>query len=260
MTARDYFKAIKKGLFGSQDEFRKRYRQKEAPPIERPITMIVEDLCTIEDIGWAKYAFSREPLNGKFDDNARFELTAKAIECGIQTAKDCMRKYNCEDPETLAARLGLKVDFPEMPQSTARVIFAEFREPKQVFIYLDGVRKGNQLLTDPNLKEAFGGGFHITSVLLAHEIFHYVERQEKKDIWTQNYRIDLWAPPLLKNRSKVAVLSEIAAMSFTKTMAQMRFSPYVLDAFMVYGYSPLAASALYEEMMGLAGKTPRVPD
>lgn len=261
MTMRDYMKSIKEGLFGSQEQqMRNRYRQKETPPVERPITMIVEDLCAFEDIEWAKYAFSREPLNAKFDDTAKIELTAKAIECGVQTAKDCMEKYGCDNPEDLAGKLGLKVDFPEMPQNAARVIFAEFREPNQVFIYLDGVRKGNQLLLDPNLKEAFGGAFHITSILLAHEIFHYVERQQKKDIWTQNYRIDLWAPPLLKNRSKVIILSEIAAMAFTKTLAQMNFFPFVLDAFMVYGYSPLAASALYEEMMELSGKTPRLPE
>ena len=259
MTARDYFKSIKAGLFGNQEEFRKRYRQKETPPIERPVQMIVEDLCSIEDIEWAKYAFSREPLNGKFDDEARIALTAKAIDCGTGTAKSYMHKYNCNDPEGLSEKLGLKVDFPEVPQNAARVIFAEFREPNQVYIYLDGVRKGNQLLMEPNLKKAFGGGFHITSILLAHEIFHYIERQEKKDIWTQNYKIDLWAPPFLKNRSKVAVLSEIAAMAFTKTISGIHFSPYVLDAFMVYGYSPLAASALYEEMMIFADKTPRIP-
>ena len=30
--------------------------------------MIVEDLCRIPEDEWAKYAFSREPLNGKFND------------------------------------------------------------------------------------------------------------------------------------------------------------------------------------------------
>lgn len=62
------------------------------------------------------------------------------------------------------------------------------------------------------------------------------------------------------NRSGVSVLGEIAAMSFAKTLTGIPYSPYVMDAFLVYGYSPEAASGLYEEMMEKTGRTPRLPE
>jgi len=252
MTIGNYLKAIKEGFLGSQGQFR--YRQNEIPPEERTVAAIVKDLCAIQDVEWAKYAFSREPLNGKFEDADRVSLTAKAYECGIEAAKDCMQKYGCDTPEKLADVLGLKVEYPDMPQNATRVLFAEFREPNNVYIYMDGVRRGKKLLDDPDVVQAFGGYISITSILLAHEVFHVVEMKNKKNIWSQTHRIELWTLPFFKNRSRIAVLSEIAAMGFTKAITGIDFSPYVMDAFMVYGYSPLAASALYEEMMSFAKK------
>jgi hypothetical protein len=45
-------------------------------------------------------------------------------------------------------------------------------------------------------------------------------------------------------------------MSFAKKLNQLPYSAYVLDAFLDYGYSPKAASALYEEMMADDNRTP----
>ena len=87
-----------------------------------------------------------------------------------------------------------------------------------------------------------------------------MEERYKKEIWTRTYKIELWAPKPLHNRSSVAVLGEIAAMAFTKELNALPYSPYVMDAFLVYGYSPEAASGLYEEMMRLAGRTARLPE
>ena len=87
-----------------------------------------------------------------------------------------------------------------------------------------------------------------------------VEEKYKKEIWTRTYKIELWAPKPLHNRSGVSVLGEIAAMSFAKTLTGIPYSPYVMDAFLVYGYSPEAASGLYEEMMEKTGRTPRLPE
>lgn len=64
-------------LFGKQ-----RTRYGEMPHYTvRPVGMIVEDLCRIPEDEWAKYAFSREPLNGKFNDEQRLDLTRQAIAC-----------------------------------------------------------------------------------------------------------------------------------------------------------------------------------
>ena len=248
-------KPIADGLFGEQ-----RTRGNEPPHYTvRPVGMIVEDLCRIPDEDWALYAFAREPLNGKFNDEQRRELTRQAMACGREYPEKVAAQYGMRDPEKLAARLGLKVDFPDMPQNAERVLFAEFRVPDKIHVYMDGVRKGRALLGEPGVPHALTGQLDIVKLLIGHELFHYVEEQYKKEIWTRTYKIELWAPKFLHNRSTVGILGEIAAMAFTQELNRLPYSPYVMDAFLVYGYSPEAASGLYEEMMERAGRTPRLP-
>jgi len=252
----ELLKPIADGLFGKQ-----RTRYGEMPHYTvRPVGMIVEDLCRIPEDEWAKYAFSREPLNGKFNDEQRLDLTRQAIACGREYAEKLAKQYGMRDPEKLAKQLGLNVDYPDMPQNAERVLFAEFREPNNIHIYMDGVRKGRALLSEPGVSHALTGQLDIAKLLLGHELFHFVEEKYKKEIWTRTYKIELWAPKPLHNRSGVSVLGEIAAMSFAKTLTGIPYSPYVMDAFWVYGYSPEAASGLYEEMMEKTGRTPRLPE
>ena len=227
MTKEDVKKAmqpIADGLFGKQ---RTSYGQMPHYTV-RPVEMIVEDLCAIPEEEWAYYAFSREPLNGKFSDAERLELTKQAIACG--------RAY------------------------ASRVLVAEFREPKTIHIFMDGVRKGEELFAQHGVSAFMGEGFALAKLLLGHEIFHFVEEKYRKEIWTRTYRIRLWNVGPVKNTSTVMVLGEIAAMAFAKALTEITFSPYVLDAFLVYGYSPEAASGLYEEMMEKSGRTPRLPE
>ena len=75
---KELWQPIAQGLFGEEGATPARYR---VPHYEvRPVGMIVEDLVTIPDELWAKYAFAREPLNGKFNDEQRLELTERAAE------------------------------------------------------------------------------------------------------------------------------------------------------------------------------------
>lgn len=254
---KELMQPIADGLFGKQKPY---HMQQGTPPVIRPVGMIVEDLCAISDDEWAKYAFSREPLNGKFTDEQRVELTRKAMACGREYAERVVKEHGVRDPEKLAEKLGMKVDYPRMPQSTDRVLFAEFREPNKIHIYMDGVDKGEVLFAEPGVRHALTAQLDIKKLLLGHELFHWVEEKYRKEIWTRNYRLRLWEVGPVHNDSTVMVLGEIAAMAFTQALNNLHYSPYVMDAYLVYGYSPEAASALYEEMMTFAGRTPRLPE
>ena len=50
---------------------------------------------------------------------------------------------------------------------------------------------------------------------------------------------------------------EPIAVSYTHLLP---YSPYLMDVFLVYGYSQDAAVRLYEEIMGLAGQRPSAPE
>lgn len=247
---------ITEGLFGKQ----KTQRYEKPHYIVRPINVMLMDLIQLDDVSWGKYAFSREPLNGKFNDDQRRELTLKSQACGVEYARKYVSQYGGLDLESIAIKMGIKVHYPEIPQNADRVLFAEYKEPNNVYIYTDAVKKAYDTMNEYQSRDILGNDLNITNILLAHELFHYVEKQNAQTIFTRTEKVELWAPKPLHNRSCIDILGEIAAMAFAKELTGISYSPYVMDVFLVYGYSPEEASGLYEEIMELAGKTPCLPE
>ena len=68
------------GLFGKQRGYLDRIR-KEDVAVES-IGSILRSLSALPQEAWMKYAFSREPLNGRFTDAERIALGEKADACG----------------------------------------------------------------------------------------------------------------------------------------------------------------------------------
>ena len=247
---------IVNGLFGKQGVVRYERPHFTIYPLEdmlRDLTMIpLKDYCT--------YVFSREPLNGKFNDAMREKWMAQAIDCGQKYARKVCDSYGFTDPESLAKAMGLDVSYPSFPENASRVLFAEFREPKTVNIYMDAVKKAEKFLKRPEVKAVLTDQLDVAGLLLAHELFHFVEEYYQKEIFTKQEKIRLWSLGPLHNDSSIIALSEIAAMAFAQEITGISYSPYVMDVFLVYGYSPEEASGLYGEMMMYAGKQPCAPE
>lgn len=248
---RELLKPIKDGFLTGKSNAYKRPEYKL-----RDLGTMLEDLSRIEMLDWYKYAFSREPLNGKFTDEQRRTWMEQSIECGQEYCRLICKKYSSNDPVSLAKSMGLKVSYPALPEGGDRILFAEYRMPNQISIFMDAVRKANRLLENPEVSEVMTGKLNISKLLLAHELFHCVEDQYKKEIFTQNEKIRLWSIGPFHNDSLIIALSEIAAMAFAKEMTRIPYAPYLMDVLLVYGYSPMEASGLYEEMMGYAGLEP----
>ena len=254
-----YFEPIADGLFGKQ-RGSSRGGPQLAPVAPRPIGQMMEDLLRVDEESWGTYAFSRDPLNRKFTPEKRLELTQKANACGREYAQKISQQYGTSDPTELAKKMGMLVEYPEMPKSAARVLFAEYKAPNHMYLYMDAVRKARTTLIEPGVKAVLTAKLDIGSLLLAHELFHYVEETNKKEIFTRTEKVELWAPKPLHNRSTIGCLGEIAAMEFARTLTDLPYSPYLMDVFLVYGYSQDAAVRLYEEIMGLAGQRPSAPE
>lgn len=245
---RELLKPIKDGFLSGKSN---PYRRREYAL--RPLDTMLEDLSKIDMIDWYKYAFSREPLNGKFTEEQRKDWMEQAIECGQEYCRLICKKYSSNDPVSLAKAMGLNVSYPSLPENADRVLFAEYRMPNKITIYMDAVRKANRQLENPEVAAVMTGKLNVSKLLLAHELFHYVEDQYKSDIFTQTEKIRLWSIGPFHNDSQIIALSEIAAMAFAKEMTNISYAPYLMDVLLVYGYSPMEASGLYEEMMNYAG-------
>lgn len=242
-------KPLAHGLFGKQGT--KRYERPHFPL--RPLDVMLRDLTAIETVEWYPYVFSREPLNGKFTDEQRRSWMEQALACGKTYADKVCETYQTTNPKELARAMGMEVTYPTYPEKADRVLFAEYREPNKIHIYMDAVSKAKPYLDQPDIRQILTDHLHVADLLLSHELFHHVEELYKKEIFTKTETIRLWSVGPLHNDSQIIALSEIAAMAFAQQLIQIPYAPYVMDLFLVYGYSPEEASGLYEEMMTMAG-------
>ncbi len=250
---------VKRTLFGDA-EYKGASMQGEGYGVA-PIGTIMSDVCRLPDDAWTDYAFMREPLNGRLNERRRHEFMALAQACGTEWARRLSTEFRTSVPARIAEGLGVSVEYRRMPHGQDRVLFAEFVEPDGIYLYEDALGRAQELLSQPEVREAVGPKLRTRSLLIGHEVFHAVELRHQDEMWTETFRIDTLGLGPFHNRSCLVVLSEIAAMAFARTLLDLPYSSYVMDILMTYAYSPKAGTSLYDEVMGYqrsegAGESP----
>lgn len=212
---------------------------------EVPLREMAKTLSGISMEAWGRYAFAREPLEGKFSPEQKRSYTEKANACGAEWAERMAKQYGTRNPQILAEKMGMKVELPSIPTGGGVVLFAQYVQPNEITIFTDCVDKAARLEQEsdcPLLQKD-----RLTEILLAHELFHAVEERHEAEIYTRTEKIELWRKPF-SNRSVIACLSEIAAMAFAAHLLDLQVSPYLLDVLLVYSYDKNTAFGLYKEI------------
>lgn len=217
----------------------------EAPAV--PPAEMSAALRALSDVQWGRYAFSREPLEGRFTPEQKDAYTAKANACGAEWAGRIAAQYGSRDPMAIARAMGLTVKTPATPAGGGQVLFAQFVQPDEITIYTDCLDKAE------TMGDALPPRAQLQSILLAHELFHAVEERNLDTIYTHTEKIELWRRPF-SNKSSIVCLSEIAAMAFAKRLLGLPFNPYALDVLLVYPYDANAACGLYQEIQELTNE------
>jgi hypothetical protein len=180
---------------------------------------------------WVAYAFSREPLAGHIDAEDRRRLFNEASRCGIACSRETAGRCHSRDPRELARAMGVNVRYSEQETGCIFPVFAQFVPPDAITLFTRYTEKASRLL-DEN-----GGtplnGIPVENILLAHELFHWIEEQQKDEIFTRKEKIDLWKKPFSR-KSTVSCLSEIAGMAFARELLGLAFCPFALDLPLAY--------------------------
>ena len=152
------------------DFFKRLLNQPEPPAApDVPPAEMAAYLRSLDDRQWGRYAFSREPLEGKFTPQQKDAYTAAANACGAEWADKLAAEHDTRDPLTLCGELGLKLETPATPAGGGQVLFAQFVQPDEITIFTDCLDKAETLggLLPSRAK--------LQSIILAHELFHAVE-------------------------------------------------------------------------------------
>jgi hypothetical protein len=210
------------------------------------IEVVLKKLTGLSDELFGKYAFHCEPLNGKLGEESRRQLISKANECGKEYARRLIRQFGHILSSACASKLGINIRSQNEPEGGSHIVFAQFCEPNEILLSQYCIDKATLLIKEKNLVTLLGN-LDVENVLIAHEIFHYLEMTNKKEIFTKTEKIELWSVGPIHNRSNILCLSEIAGMAFAKELTNLPYSPYVLDALFMYVYNPEAANTLFTE-------------
>lgn len=225
-----------------------------APSPIRELPDMLRELVPLSREDWGLYAFARENLRGKFSPEEKQALIRGAISCGQQYAREYRASYPHAAPQEIAKSLGLRVLSPEKPShGGGQVMFACFSPPNEIQIYLDATTRAVRALEESEELRRILGEIDPRQVLIAHELFHYVE-ETHPDIYTETTKIDLRPLGIFHNHSKIICLGEIAAMAFAQELLGLPYSPYVFDIFLVYLYNKQTASNLFVQIKAIIAK------
>ncbi|MBR0417709.1 MAG: hypothetical protein IJI66_00910 [Erysipelotrichaceae bacterium] len=233
--------------------YQKRYLELagyKAPENDPPMREMLDHLVNIPDLVYGRYAFLREPVAGRLSDDKKDELILKAIEEGEAYAEEYRKKFGDISLLQMAEKLGIEVSFPKIPAKGGNVRFAEFETPNKMRIFTDTFDKANALIEQEKLKKRMKN-IDIQEVLIGHELYHYVENENKDTIFSLNHREVIWNIGAFKYDSHISVLPEIAAMSFSKKLNGIPFSPYLFDVFLTYSYNKELGIVTYNKIIQL---------
>jgi len=217
----------------------------------------VEDLLTLTDEDWGRYAFNRDPFVGRITQASQSEYRQKAADSAVALAHSLRGEYGDNNIEFYAKQLGASLLYKKEESGSGYTMFACYKELNTITVFLDNAEATDKLVAEKELQELVGT-VKTADLLAAHELYHYLERIIP-DIYTAQKHITLWKLGPIENRSRIICLEEIGAMAFAKELTGLKCSSYVFDVIMLYPRNPQRAKKLYETFMGFgSGRSERL--
>lgn len=205
----------------------------------------LRQLTAVTPAQWGEYALRRDLMYRRLSPEQKPRLIAAANTCGRESAQKLAQTHNVSDAAALAEALGVEVTYVNRPAEVNRFLFAEFVEPNQIRLNQDAISRVEAIL-EMEAVQAVIPGLQVQQVLLAHELFHFVEERDK-NIFTHQ-KVEL-ASGGLQKRAVITALSEIAAMAFAETLTELPCSPYVMDFLLLLGYQQSGALTLHKSIL-----------
>ncbi len=234
---------------------------------------MLTDLLYFDDEIWALYAFSKDILKNKISREDKIAWAMEAKYSAESYAQKIFEEYHTRDALTIAVKMGVEIQIDQSDQEkywyyerckngyNFQSRFAFFIPPQKIVLMENPIKKSSPTLNLlkkesyrlilTNRKGKLVDRRDIANILLAGEIYHYLEKIYEADIYSQKKKFILCTVPIVKYKIKVPIraLSEIGAMAFSWWLNDLSFSPYLLEVFLTYGYHPDTSERIYDEIM-----------
>jgi hypothetical protein len=211
-----------------------------------------EQLLSINEYSWGVFEFKREMLRNKVSDDEKREIIEETIICGKTWAKKMLDQFDLAKQKKsdrswyLANKLDLLITERSGKPTKFRMVFAQFIMDRSIELMNEPITaytlltQTSQTLPKPEV---------VRGILIAHEIFHYLEEQHGDEMYHIIKTIPLWRFFNYEHRSTVGCASEIAAMAFAKELCDIDFVPQILDILLSYPLEVDFSKSIYSIVM-----------
>lgn len=211
--------------------------------------MMLEQLMQVPVSVWDTYGLRNEPLKEKITKQQREKFLFLAHRTGKSLADETRQTYPGKNVEEIILAEGLRLRKIPETDGGFQPMFACYTEPDLIEVYVKTVENTEQMLRENGCAELLGG-ISIEELLLAHELFHFYEFLDKNLEINQKI-MPLWHIGSYTRYSRIAALSEIAAMEFAASLLDCSFSPYVLDILLSREQARQLSDELYRYVIAL---------
>lgn len=202
----------------------------------------VVKLLNISDYDYYKYLLNQDPIRQKIDENKVDYLIYESVKCGEEEAYKLVNKYNNQDVFNIVKEMNLNI---ENTNSSETGYYGYFEEPNKIVIYNNSIEEAFEFFK--NETDILTSKEYIERVVLAHELFHYIE-YKKPDLFINTYKIKLWSIFKYTRRSNIVYLGEIAAMAFANKLIGKKTYSHVLDYILLYNLDKKQADIFLKEI------------
>lgn len=202
---------------------------------------LIERTFALPDRAFQLHMLRNDPVYGRLSDQQKNEAIAKGIEIGCRYGAK-MHDYESDWRQALR-RYDIEYKEQSKPDTAERVVFAEYREPREITVYADTLDRYGRFCHENHQP------YNLTpeaarSVLVGHELFHFLEYRDGASVGTRDHRVVTHRLGPFTMSTRLSSISEIAAMAFAKEWLGLQYSPNVYDVLFMQLYEPKAATLI----------------
>lgn len=186
------------------------------------------DTHLIREYDDAMALLNKDMVARKLDARLKEDLVIRALTCGQQAAN----WYLAQTQEDLSIKEFIqnnKISIKKVENFGFNdvVIFGQFTPPNTIMLNQSALDHAYGFVRTRNIM----GVSHddLETLVLGHELFHWIESQFETTIFTRKHREIIWRFMGFTMKSRIAVLSEIAAMEFSRRIHKGTLSAYIMN-------------------------------
>jgi len=207
-------------------------------------------LLNVEDNVYNFYFTYEDPISRKITGENRNEIIIESKKAGKVIANELLVKYNhvSVNPMNIIKKENIHLIIKEEKENDRFVYFGAYDTDGSIQLYRGNLSKSKNIIKNMKLKTIEYN--QIEDIILSHELFHYFE-DKYPDLYTNTKEIELWRLGPFKYKSKLICPSEIAAMSFTKTLLNLRYNPASINYLLYSSIDAKVGEQFYSRIMKL---------